>query len=153
MKLFAKNIWFIAIAVAAMTLSGCHKEHHKDMEYVFTLYNNSDDIIGWYISNPYRTAEDGNEFPEYMPESLDNEYKYIRPGDKYSFLAYEIPSEYRASDAVRLYIFPVRTLTDYTWDQIRSDKLYEYRFDLKAEEVKEQDRKIYYTGENNTYLY
>lgn len=148
MRGFAK-LWILAIACIAPALTGCHNSKFSE-QYLFTLYNNSNKVIGWYIPEP--AIENGNdgysfELPAEKPSTLYNEYQHIRPNGKYSFLEYEVSEAYGPSDAVKLYIFSTETLAEYTWTQIREGNLYEHCFELKVDELKANDRKVYYKAQ------
>ncbi|MDE6871504.1 MAG: hypothetical protein K2J62_05200 [Bacteroidales bacterium] len=146
MRHFTK-IW-ILLAIAAYALAGCYGDNRSE-EYMFTLYNNSEKVIGWYIPVPSHSSDDTETaiFPKYKPLTIYNQHQHISPGGKYSFLEFEIPEAYKPDDAVKLYIFSVETLTEYTWEQIRADNLYEYCFELKVDELKAAGRKIYYPAQ------
>ncbi len=137
----------IALACAALAFTGCNKYGIDEEEYLFSLYNNSDAVIGWYIPVPGNRAEDEPELPKYMPETIANPYKHIFPGDKYQFLSYEVSDFYLPGDAVKLYIFKTEVLSQYTWDEIREHNMYEYCYNLTVTELKENGRKVYYEGD------
>lgn len=137
----------IALAcAAAFAFIGCHKNVY-DEEYLFSLYNNSNEVIAWYIPVPDEMAEDEAELPLSMPGTVSNPYKHIFPGDKYHFLSYEVSDLYLPGDAVKLYIFKTEVLSQYTWEEIRERNMYAYCYNLTVKELKENGKKVYYEGD------
>lgn len=116
----------------------------KGGDYVFSLQNDSDMTIGWYIPSYEKFLEDS--FPEQLPESLSNRYCHIKPGESHNFINAEIPYEYQSDDLLKIYIFDIETLYDYSWEQVVADKMYVHCFNLSASELVDNGKKIYFKG-------
>lgn len=143
MKHFLKIFALIAVVLTTTAVDCDMHDYDRDL---FTLQNNSNKVIAWYIPT-YGEYLD-NTLPEEMPYTLAYESNYIKPGRSYCFQGYyDISYEYMPEDVVKLYIFEVETLARYTWEQIREDGLYAYCYNLTVEGLKESDKTICYPEE------
>ncbi|MCX4337124.1 MAG: hypothetical protein K1V99_08350 [Bacteroidales bacterium] len=138
MKHFAKIFAIITISLTA-TAVDCYK---YDSDIAFTLHNDSDKTIGWYIPT-YEEFLEG-VMPDEMPKTLAKSHYHISPGKSHTFIRGSIPSEYQPDDLLKLYIFDIETLYDHNWEEVRDKGMYLYCFELSAEEVRKNGNQVSY---------
>lgn len=80
MKHFAKIFAIITISLTA-TAVDCYK---YDSDIAFTLHNDSDKTIGWYIPT-YEEFLEG-VMPDEMPNTLAKSHYHISPGKSHTFI-------------------------------------------------------------------
>ncbi len=131
-KIYMKILYLMGIIL----LKAC--EFPGDTQHYFTINNNTNHVISYYISETY---------PDTSIIETQPILKLVQPNSsrkESSWGTWNERFEQINEGKISIFIFHSDTLNKYSWDKIRSEYMVLKRFDLSLEDLKQNNFTINY---------